>query len=93
MFLIFYFIYLIFISVKARRRRLTESVQQFGLFRECDDVESWIKEKVRISKRLNLLQNVAFESVITKKISELHNTSTVSTPENDTSVAQNVGYD
>ena len=34
-------------TLQARRKRLEGSVKQFGLFRECDDVESWITEKVR----------------------------------------------
>ena len=35
--------------LQARRTRLEDSVKQFGLFRECDDVESWITEKVYIT--------------------------------------------
>ena len=31
---------------QARHQELNGSIRQFGLFRECDDVESWIKEKV-----------------------------------------------
>ena len=34
------------VIVQARHKRLGDSVKQFGLFRECDDVESWISEKV-----------------------------------------------
>ena len=32
--------------LQSRQKRLEDSVKQFALFRECDDVESWITEKV-----------------------------------------------
>ena len=34
------------VYIQTRRRRLEDSVRQFALFRECDDVKGWIKEKV-----------------------------------------------
>jgi len=32
--------------LQARRRKLGDSIRQFALFRECDEVESWINERV-----------------------------------------------
>ena len=32
--------------LQLRRTKLDDTIRQFGLFRECDEVESWIKEKV-----------------------------------------------
>ena len=33
-------------TLQVRRTKLDDTIRQFGLFRECDEVESWIKEKV-----------------------------------------------
>jgi len=32
--------------LQARHRKLGDSIRQFALFRECDEVESWINERV-----------------------------------------------
>ena len=44
--------------LQARHTRLEDSVKQFGLFRECDDVESWITEKVYITQVHKLMYSV-----------------------------------
>ncbi len=50
-----YIIFLMFVccmysSVQARRSQLQDSIRQFSLFRECDEVEAWIKERVSAGK-------------------------------------------
>ena len=32
--------------LQVRRAKLLDSIRLFSLFRECDEVESWIKERV-----------------------------------------------
>lgn len=41
-------VFLVF--VQARRSQLQDSIRQFSLFRECDEVEAWIKERVSAGK-------------------------------------------
>jgi spectrin beta len=36
--------------VAERRKRLEDAIRQFKLFRDCDDLESWIKEKEVVMK-------------------------------------------
>ena len=33
-----------------RRKRLEDSIRQFRMFRDCDELESWIKEKEVVMK-------------------------------------------
>ena len=36
----------VFVIIQMRRSKLQESIRLFALLRECDEVESWIREKV-----------------------------------------------